>query len=178
MFGWTLLIIVSLFLVTLCAVAGKYLPRPQKPYWSILLLIIILISGGFLTIHSSKNLAIALQRKNWPTVMGRVVIAEATSGGIIKPMVIYSYATDGRAYIDTSDLQVPGFGNRSKQHDVAQKLAAEYPIGRELLVHYDPEDFANSVLIVTPRWNIYVQIGLGLVLFTNKLFFLILSKIN
>jgi hypothetical protein len=59
---------------------------------------------------------------------------------------------------------------------VAQKLAAEYPIGKEIQVHYDPDDFANSVLIVTPRWNIYGQLGLGMVLFTVSLFFLVLPR--
>lgn len=170
------MIVAFLFIVTLRAIAAKVLPRSQKPVWVTVLLFILLICGGFLTIHSTQSLSKAIHRKDWPVAPGKVIKAEAVVGGVIKPMVIYAYVANGSAYVDSTDLQVPGFGNRSKQYDVAKKLALEYPIGREIQVHYDPNDFTNSVLIVTPAWNIYGQTGLGMVLFTASLFFLALPR--
>ena len=174
MSGWTLLIIALLCVVTFRAVAGKYLPRSRKPIGIFLILILILLGGVFLTIHSSENLSKALERKAWPTANGRVIIAEAVVSGTIRPIVIYSYAVNGLAYIDSTDLQAPGFGNRSKQYEVAEEIARLYPTGKEIEVHYDPSDTSNSVLITSPSWRIFGQLGLGMVLFAGALFFLIL----
>jgi hypothetical protein len=91
-------------------------------------------------------------------------------------MVIYAYEVDSRAYIDTTDLQVPGFGNKNKQYEVTHAMVMEFPTGKEILVHYDPNDISNSVIVTTPRWNVYGQIGLGIVLFAGSLFFLILPR--
>ena len=174
MSGWTLLIIALLCVVTLRAVAGKYLPRPQKPIWIILVLILILLCGVFLTLYSSKNLSNALQRKAWPTAQGRVIKAEADTSGTVRPMVTYAYAVGGRAYVDSSDLQAPGFGNKSKQYELAEELLRQYPVGKEIVVHYDPADETHSALIISPPWRIFGQLGLGMVMFAVALFFLIL----
>jgi len=174
MSGWTLLIIALLFLVTLRAVAGKYLPRPRKPFGMSVLLIVILLGGGFLTIYSSENLADAWQRKDWPIVKGRVMRAEADTSGTIRPLVIYAYEVNGQVYTDSTDLQAPGFGNRSKQYELAQETVRLYPVGKEIAVHYDPGNTSNSALITSPSWRIYGQLGLGMILFAGALFFLIL----
>ncbi|HEX2897779.1 MAG TPA: DUF3592 domain-containing protein [candidate division Zixibacteria bacterium] len=152
------------------------MPRPNRPLWLIIVLAVLFLGGAFLTVTASKNLVKANSRKDWPVASGRVVKSESAVSGIIRPMVIYAFQVDKSAYVDTTDLQVPGFGNKSKQFEVAHELLLEYPVGKEVLVHYDPGDFTNSVLIVTPRWNTYGQIGLGVVIFTVSLFFLILPR--
>lgn len=176
MFGWTLLIIALLFVLTLRGILSKSLPRPNRPTWSMIVLAVLFLAGGVLTIVASKNLAKDSSRKNWPVANGRVVKSEAVVSGLIRPMVIYAYQVDQSAYVDTTDLQVPGFGNKAKQFEVAHTMVLEYPVGKEVQVHYNPDDITNSVLIVTPRWNTYGQIGLGLVIFTVSFFFLILPR--
>lgn len=152
------------------------MPRPKRPIWLLIILAVLFLGGGALTIIASGNLANANSRKDWPVAPGRVIKSEPVVGGIIKPMVIYAYQVNQNAYVDTTDLQIPGFGNKSKQFEVAHESLLEYPVGKEVQVHYDPSDFTNSVLIVSPRWNIYGQIGLGVVIFAVSLFFLILPR--
>ena len=176
MSGWTLLIIALLGVVTLRVVGGKYLPRPQKPIWIILTLILILLGGVFLTIRSSENLSDALRRKDWPVATGRVIKAEADTSGAIRPIVTYAYVVGGRAHVDSSDLQAPGFGNKTKQYELAEELIRLYPVGKEIDVHYDPVNETHSVLIVSPSWRIFGQLGLGMVLFAGALFFLLLPR--
>jgi len=176
MFAWTLLIVSFLFILTLRGILSKSLPRPNRPTWLMIILGVLFVGGGFLTIIASKDLAKDSSRKKWPVAKGRVVKSEAIVSGIIRPLVIYAYQVDNRAYVDTTDLQVPGFGNKSKQFEVAHTMVLEYPVGKEVQVHYNPDDITNSVLIVTPRWNTYGQIGLGLVIFTVSFFFLILPR--
>ena len=131
MSGWTLLIIALISVVTLRAVAGKYLPCPHKPIWMTLVLILILLGSVFLTLNSSKNLSESLERKTWPTALGRVIKAEADTSGAIRPLVIYAYEVNGRAYVDSTDLQAPGFGNSRKQYELAEESIRLYPIGKE-----------------------------------------------
>jgi len=176
MLGWTLLIIAFLFVLTLRAIAGNKLPRPNVPVWMPIVLIIVLLLGGYLTVDSSWKLKNALSRKDWPVAKGRVIKSEPIVQGIIRPMVIYAFEVNGRAYVDTSDLQVPGFGNKNKQYEVAHTLVEEYPTGKEVLVHYDSTDFSNSVLIVTPPWNVFGKVSLGVILFSVGLFFLVLPR--
>lgn len=176
MMGWILLFVAFLFVVTLRAVAGKFLPHPRIPIWMRLVLFSILISGALLTIHSISNLSDAWQRKEWPITPGRIIKAVADTSGTIRPMVFYTYEISGRAYIDSTDLQAPGFGNRAKQYEVAEELVRLYPVGKEIAVHYDPDESSNSVLITNPSWRIYGQLGLGVILFAGALFFLILPR--
>lgn len=176
MIGWTILAIGFLFIITLRGIVAKSLPRFQRPRSMTLLLLSTFFGGGVLTIISSQVLTNAIHRKDWPIAQGRVIKAEAITSSVIKPMVIYAYVVGEKAYVDTTDLQVPGFGNRSKQFEVVEKLVLEYPVGKEIIVHYNPVDFSESVLVVTPRWNTYGQIGLGLIMFSASLFFLILPR--
>lgn len=176
MYGWTILIIILLSIATLRAIGSKFLPSPQRPVWIIGALVLITIAGGYLTINSSERLKQSLERKNWPIAVGRVIKSEVMAGAIIRPQVIYAYEVDGRAYIDTSDLQVPGFGNRNKQYEVTHAVIAEYPTGKEVSVHYHPEDVTNSVIITTPKWNDYGKVSLGIVLFAGALFLLALPR--
>jgi hypothetical protein len=176
MSGWTLLIIAFLGVVTLRAIAGKYLPRSHKPTWMILILILVLLAGAFLTLNCAEDLSYALQRKDWPTAKGRVIRAETDTTGTIRPIVTYAYEVGGRAYFDSTDLQAPGFGNQTKQYELAKELIRFYPVGREIEVHYDPADESHSVLITSPSWRIFGQLGLGMILFAASLFFLILPQ--
>ncbi len=129
-----------------------------------------------MTVHSSENLASALNRKNWSIAKGRVIKAEAVTSGVIHPMVTYAYEVNGRAYVDSTDLQAPGFGSKSKQYEVAQELVRSYSVGQEITVYYDPSNQTNSVLITSPSWRLYGQMALGMVLFIGALFFLILPQ--
>jgi len=174
--GWTLLIVAALTITTLRAVAGRFLPRPAMATWVRVLLVVLVLCGGFLTIYSFGKLSKAWHRKDWLTASGKVIKSETLLGGTIRPRVIYAFEAGGQAWVDTTDLQVPAFGNKGKQYEVAIDLVKEYPVGKVVQVHYDPNDMANSVLLVNPTWDIYGKIGLGMVLFIGALFFLILPK--
>ena len=90
----------------------------------------------------------------WPTVQGRVLKsgidkirrrADSTSGGIsYHPNVEYEYTVDDVLY--THDhIEVggtPGYASRS----TAEKHAANYPIGRDVPVYFDPENASTACL--------------------------------
>lgn len=174
MLGWTILIITLLFFLTLRVLAGRFMPRPGRPLWIVILLILTILAGAFLTVNSSASLKKSNARRNWNIAEGRVINSKIEVEGIYMPMVVYAYEVNGRAYVDTTNLQVPGFGNSAKQYQVAQELVNEYPVGKVIQVHYNPDKVTESVLITRPQWNVYGKLGLGVTLFGVGLFFLLL----
>ena len=176
MIGWTILAVSLLLIIFLRIVAGKFMPRPDKSKWAVTVLVILLVGGGYLVVTSADQMKEAFKRRDWPTAKGRVIKSEAVVKSIIYPMVVYAYEANGRAYVDTTDMQVPGFGNRNKQFEVTHAIIADYIVGKEITVHYDPTDNTNSVIVTSPRWNIFGEIGLGVLLFAGALFFLILPR--
>ncbi len=100
----------------------------------------------------------------WPTVDGVVIESAVAGQRAIHPRVVYEYAVAGVTYVSESDLQAPMFGGKRKKYDVAKELVAEYPVGRAVTVHYDPDSAACSVLIAEVPWNVYGKLGLGITL--------------
>ena len=150
------------------------MPRLNRPVWAITVLSLLVLFGVYLTVQSTSKLNELLARQNWSIAEGKIIKSEIIIRGVALPMVIYSFKANGRAYIDTTNLQVPGFGNKAKQYQVAQELVDKYSTGNSITVHYNPDDATESLIIIHPQWNVFGKIGLGVVLFGVALFFLLL----
>jgi hypothetical protein len=92
------------------------------------------------------------QARSWPSVKGKVVKSEVDT--YIKredgrdrtqysPLVEYAYAVNGREY---RSRQIRFSVNVQGSEDFARKVCARYPVGAEVVVHYDPANFANAAL--------------------------------
>lgn len=146
---------------------------------SVLLFLIMFLSGSILTVYSSSELIEAYKRKTWDTTVAKVLTSSVVESGSMRPLVIYTYAIESRTYLDSSYLHAPGFGNRARQYDVAMKLSRKYPKGKLISVYFNPQDNSESVIILTPLWDSFVRIGAGGVLLIISLFCLfypLLSK--
>ena len=95
---------------------------------------------------------------------GTVVTAYVTEHPEILPSVVYQYTVGGRLYRDTSFLQAPGFGTRSKRREVALKSIAPFPDGAAVTVYYDPADPSHATLIPHPPWWVFAQLSTGLLI--------------
>ena len=99
----------------------------------------------------------AKQAATWPLVRGKIVKSEVEeyeerdedSDGhtrwrtAYRPAVEYAYAVNGRAYRGN---QVSYGMTVSAGKGYAAKVAAKYPLGGEIDVHYDPKEPSNSAL--------------------------------
>ena len=139
---------------------------------SILIFLILFLSGSIITVYSSSQLIEANKRKTWDTAIGTVLESSIVETGSIRPMVKYSYEVGDRTYAGSSGLQAPGFGNKARQYDVAMKLSRKYPKGKLISVYYNPLNNSESVIIITPHWDTYTRIAAGVILLIASLFYL------
>jgi hypothetical protein len=107
----------------------------------------IIIGLGFL-LHMRAQ-AQGRKAQLWPTTKGTVL----TSGVAIEPVmgnpmstpaVTYSYEVRGQA-LQGGGLRV-GVPRYFNKPDKASALAAQYPVGSQVTVHYDPETPARAAL--------------------------------
>ena len=142
---------------------------------SILIFLILFLSGSIITVYSSSQLIEANKRKTWDITNGTVLESSIVETGSIRPMVKYSYEVGDRTYAGSSGLQAPGFGNKARQYDVAMKLSRKYPKGKLISVYYNPINNSESVIIITPHWDTFTRIAAGVVLLIASLFYLFYS---
>jgi len=88
---------------------------------------------------------------SWPTVPGRVLKSKvgshsgpgARGSGTYAHVIEYEYTVDH--VVHTHDHIEVG-GNTSGTRNAAEKSVANYPVGREVRVYYDPKDASNACL--------------------------------
>ena len=141
----------------------------------ILIFLILFLLGSIITIYSSLELIEANKRKTWNRAAATVLESSIVETGSMRPMVEYSYQVDNKTYVGSSDLQAPGFGNKSRQYDVAMKLSRKYPKGKIISVHYNPLNNSESVIIITPHWDTFTRIAAGAILLIISFYYLFYS---
>ena len=142
---------------------------------SILIFLILFLSGTVITVYSSSQLIAANKRKTWDITNATVLESSIVETGSMRPMVKYSYEVGDKTYKGSSNLQAPGFGNKARQYDVAMKLSRKYPKDKLISVYYNPLNNSESVIIITPHWDTYTRIAAGAVLLIASLFYLFYS---
>lgn len=107
----------------------------------------LVIGAGYL-VHSRIQ-AKGRKARDWPTTSGQVLssdVAQVSMGKdtMLTPAVAYSYVVNGQSYQGDAIRvgQPPLFNTPSK----AQALAAKYPAGSAVTVHYDPASPGAAVL--------------------------------
>lgn len=126
---------------------------------------IVLIAAGLLLGWFALNEFRAHERmKSWPTTPGLVVSSSVIGERAFRPQIVYEYDVEGITFTDTSFLDMPSFGGRNNRREAADTMAAEYPVGKTVTIHYDPESPALSHLKVGAPWSVYGKMGLAGVL--------------
>jgi hypothetical protein len=94
----------------------------------------------------------------WPTTRGKIIATEVEEyvprfdgdtdnrrpRTMYKPSVLYTYEVNGRQY--QGDRVTMGTKVSATLPIVARRLAARYPVGAEVDVHYNPKSPGESVL--------------------------------
>lgn len=119
---------------------------------------VVVFAAGFgvlLCMMFYAHWRMAVQAQNWPSVRGKIVKSGVESyrervGGangtlttFYRPAVEYTYQVHGNTFTGNQiKLGVAISGAQS----YAEQVAAKYPVGRELDVHYDPANSTNAAL--------------------------------
>lgn len=110
---------------------------------------------------------IELQTSRWPSVEGRVTatrIAEIPGkddwgGTDIQPEVTYAYSVKGVDY--ESERFGPHLSFADMSRPCARRKIAEYPVGSEVDVYYDPQDPSSAVLEAHVSRGTFITFGVA-----------------
>jgi hypothetical protein len=110
--------------------------------------------GVFLIYFTRKNQQKADASQGWPATTGTIIDADVSrsmhedSDGdnhySYSPHVRYTYQVIGSEF--TGDKITFGFGKGYGSEAKAQQALANYPVGKQVTVYYDPENPASAVL--------------------------------
>ncbi len=85
--------------------------------------------------------------KDWPTVQGKIVTAEVRPGGTegkSRPAVRFQYSLRGSIY--RSEQYRRNVAGQLMNTAAAEALVKKYPVGTQVLVHYEPENPSNAII--------------------------------
>ena len=123
--------------------------------------------AAFYAARRGWNEARARASVAWPTVQGRVDRSKieqrlTKSGTFYRLALVYHYEVGGLYYEgDTVEFGSP----RVTAEELIERLAAKYPAGAQVTVHYDPDDPATCVLEMSDEmarqneWQIWFFLG-------------------
>jgi hypothetical protein len=145
----------------------------------ILLAIAMVIIGPF-GIYKGVHDAIVFfnQVKSWPTTPGTISVsgieshtqadnmtAGKMSSTLYSSNVKFKYNAEGKEY--ESDQITWGADFRTNDQHLIEKEIADYPLGKKIVVHYDPENPSNC--IVNLRYTFKMAVpwigGIGFIVF-------------
>lgn len=126
--------------------------------------LVLLAGGTTLIVTQAEDLVRAHLRFRWPSVQGVVTVSKVAGERAFHPHIEYEYSVGGRTYRDSTTLDLPSFGGRRSKYDAAEFVASQYPVGRKVTVHYNPQNPSESNLRVFPSWAVYGKMSVGILL--------------
>lgn len=106
--------------------------------------------GFWLVLLQVKHLEQYVLLRGWSAVPGVITDSRVVGQRAFRPEIVYEYTVDERIYRDSTSLDPPGFGGRNAKRDAAEGVSSEYPIGKSVIIHYNPVDPSDSRLKITP----------------------------
>ncbi|MBN2763381.1 MAG: DUF3592 domain-containing protein [Bacteroidales bacterium] len=136
-------------------------------------LIFAIVGGAIFFLFALPPLQYSGTSKKWPTVSGEITRSEVKvwrSDGKThyQPDIAYAYSIDGKNY-NSSKITV---GDPPLDNNVtpAKRLQAEYPVGKEVVVYYDPELPESSALKPGNKAGDYLLAGFAAIFFFVGIF--------
>ncbi len=173
--------VITISISIILALAVRYLIVGKKAdkisRFLFIICAVVLPIGTYLVIIQTNVLQDYLDSLYRPTSTGIVIKSQIVGDeNAFRPEITYEYTIDSITYNKTTFLKTPMFGNKRKQYDVAKVTTEEHPIGKELVVYYDPDNPDNAHLPHALAWNVYGQIGFGAFLISISLFGLLMPR--
>ena len=150
------------------SIENENIPTP-KPGASPLFGIIVMIVGGIMLAITAYIDTQSQASQDWPSTEGVVVASQieeyrdADQEASYTPRIIYEYTVDGQRYA-SQQLKFSIEQSYGTQNG-ANKILSGYPIGKPVIVYYDPATPTNAVLDRSaPRIILWFVISGGLTL--------------
>lgn len=128
---------------------------------------VLTIVGGTFFFLGWTGYSQAKQSQKWPTVSGEVVsskiveVSRKKSGKVkisYKPEVVYEYEVEGKAFRND---QISLSDGSSSIRSFAEGVVEEYPPGKKVSVHFNPNDMEDSCLSTDVGWVNWLMMAVG-----------------
>ena len=105
-----------------------------------------------------------MAERSWPSTEGVVIRSEIAGIRAYHPEITFRYNVAGKVCSLTTDLGTPGFGNRNSRLDTARRITANFPVGRRVTVHYDPDSPSHAFIRIGPSWQVFIKLSVGIII--------------
>lgn len=143
--------------------------RSNNPFAGLIIgLIFTPIGVALIIFWGWPVLSKAKESVNWPVVTGSVTRSEVAqkrdSDGdrTYRPDVEYKYSVDEEDFVGF-DVYVASSSMWSSSRSSANETVRKYKVGKDVEVHYNPNDPADAVLEPGTNWMTYLPFGIGLI---------------
>jgi len=132
-------------------------------------LLFLSLLGLIFIIQQSSEISKGLLRQTWPSVKARIVDTNITGDRAYSPEITCKYFVAGNEYILKTDLKTPGFGRKKSRQQTSRIIIAEYSVGSEVSVFYNPNYPQESCIRTGPYWNNYMILASGFIFLCSGL---------
>jgi len=131
-------------------------------------IIFAIVGGGIFLLFALPPLQYSNTSRSWPSVPGTITRSEVNiwrsdSKTHYQPDIAYAYFIDGKKY--TSSKITVGDPPLDNNVTPAKRLQAEYPVGKEVVVYYDPELPESAALQPGTKSGDYLLAGICAIFF-------------
>jgi hypothetical protein len=120
--------------------------------------VLAVIGFGLLALGASPILE-GIQSLQWPAVEGRILYSHARTASSPETLLWYEYSVGQVRYMAS---KYRTGGNATPFRSVAQAAAKRYPVGRKVMVCYDPADPQRALLEPGVWWGNFVLPAIAL----------------
>ena len=135
-----------------------------KPVFYLLFCGLGILGYGFISLNSAE-IEEAFAKRSWPKAAGEIIAAELSEPPAFRPLITYSYQVGDSVYQAVTDLGTPPFGGKNKRKSTAERIVDLYPVGKNVGVFYSPENPAESTIRVSAKFNKFVILSIGSLLY-------------
>ncbi len=137
--------------------------RDQNGCFLPIFLSLFAVVGVGLMVWGAIVLRNASLSSNWPAVQGEIVRSfvredHDEDGTTYHAEISYTYVANDQRYTAVT-VNFGQYGSSNTSH--AQEIVSRYPLGKKVMVYYDPEKPETAVLEPGVTWSSYLILGMG-----------------
>jgi hypothetical protein len=164
------LVIVSAAIgILITVVLFKRSVLPELPISLVVFSFMLVVTGTWMIYTNEEVIEAGLAERSWPSTDGVIIKSEVAGKRAYHPEITFRYSVAGKAYLRTTDLGTPGFGNRNSRLDTAERISENFSAGSHVTVHYDPGEPGHAFIRIGPSWQVFIKLSLGIIIMVTGL---------
>ncbi len=142
----------------------KSLSAGRWAWWAWSGLGVIALVGFVLIVKESNSLQEATEKKQWTQTTGKILASEMRGRKAYIPFVKYEYELNGKTYTAETELYSPQWGGKLLRKETSENILSMFKPESTITVYVNPKNHAESVLEILLGWDLFIRLGVGMLL--------------